>query len=525
MQSEAVVVRERSAWEAIDSGIILLRSHLEIYRNWGLLMTPFVVIATLISGKSPWLGIAVIWFCKPIADRAAVLSFGEVMIGKKRRALEILKAAVSTRPLAIFSELTWFRFLPWCMYILPVRMLERQRGKGFSARSRIIRTEWLWHASAVRIAVLCIEWGAFFGFAVMAEWLFSVDFFSSAARGGNHILSLLLLFMYTVAVGLSAPFHAASGFGLYINRRIRIEGWDLERSFKSMAERISRSAKSRRRGRVDRELRKDPTVRGATKLPGIFAVFFLGAFLFGPGTPSMPADELPVGELPAKLHKAVTPEEYRTLQGDLEEIMEQKQFQEYETAVRWRWKGGPDERKAWNPDIPGLGIMEDLLRRFNTILPWIAGGVILVLLFLTYLRYGPWLTEAILTRKKGKTGPSPVRQESSPGPQLTYREEPAGFAGRALEGWQRGRKRMAVETLYFGALCLLERKGKLRLPLSATEEERCRFFEKNISGDRLPALFRSTTGVWQRWAYGETLPGEDEFRRQSLEWEQAEAEK
>jgi hypothetical protein len=37
---------------------------------------------------------------------------------------------------------------------------------------------------------------------------------------------------YAVAVACLEPFYVAAGFGLYINRRVELEAWDIEQEFR-----------------------------------------------------------------------------------------------------------------------------------------------------------------------------------------------------------------------------------------------------------------------------------------------------
>jgi hypothetical protein len=37
---------------------------------------------------------------------------------------------------------------------------------------------------------------------------------------------------YAAAVGMLEPFYVAAGFGLYINRRVELEAWDIEQEFR-----------------------------------------------------------------------------------------------------------------------------------------------------------------------------------------------------------------------------------------------------------------------------------------------------
>src|SRR5690606_17282231 len=61
--------------------------------------------------------------------------------------------------------------------------------------------------------------------------IWSWEFWGESKVGGL----LLILFSY-IAMALVAPVFVACGFSLYLNRRVKLEGWDIEIAFKRMAQ-------------------------------------------------------------------------------------------------------------------------------------------------------------------------------------------------------------------------------------------------------------------------------------------------
>jgi hypothetical protein len=53
-----------------------------------------------------------------------------------------------------------------------------------------------------------------------------MDFFS---RGSQQWFATLA---YAVAIGFVEPFYVAGGFGMYLNRRVELEAWDIEQEFR-----------------------------------------------------------------------------------------------------------------------------------------------------------------------------------------------------------------------------------------------------------------------------------------------------
>ena len=49
--------------------------------------------------------------------------------------------------------------------------------------------------------------------------------------------------LYLFAVCVVEPFYVAGGFGFYINRRIYLEGWDIDLTFRKLASRVDQPAR------------------------------------------------------------------------------------------------------------------------------------------------------------------------------------------------------------------------------------------------------------------------------------------
>jgi hypothetical protein len=45
-------------------------------------------------------------------------------------------------------------------------------------------------------------------------------------------LVFLITFAYGAAVAFLEPFYVAAGFGMYVNRRVALEAWDIEQEFR-----------------------------------------------------------------------------------------------------------------------------------------------------------------------------------------------------------------------------------------------------------------------------------------------------
>ena len=83
--------------------------------------------------------------------------------------------------------------------------------------------------------------------------------------GLSALATLALTAAMTAQAEVAPGFYVGAGFGLYLNRRVRIEAWDIEIVLRRMQARLAQAARlRRRRGRADRRGRVDvePDARG-----------------------------------------------------------------------------------------------------------------------------------------------------------------------------------------------------------------------------------------------------------------------
>ena len=516
MKSESIVIRERGPWEAIDAGILLLRRSWRVLAAWALALLPCILLAAVPGYRNPWLGILVLWLLKPLLDRILVTGFGAALIGEELSPFSLVRRSFSCAPAALIWETTWFRAVPWRLYLLPIRCLERQRGAAFRKRRKTISAEWVWPATALRVFSVCVEWGAFFGSGLLLQWLFSAAFFSRALGANESLAALGLLVLYGGAMTVSEALHAASAFGLYINRRIWLEGWDIERSFTVMAERVSAAHSG-----ATTSGRWSQRRRASLRPPVVFVVLWaLTALTFST------AQSARAEELPRELTKRIPQERQVEIERELQHILDQPQFDRYDQAVRWRWKNGSGFE--WNAELPQPEFLKELFRAMARILPWTVAAVLLAVALLTFTRYaGRWARPAGASPSSAPEPPQ--RRDRSPvQPSRFSRRAAPGFSSRALQAWQQGRSIDAMEELYFGAAAFLERCCGAAPPGSATEEERSRFFARRCgksADEQLPkdeelvALFSRTTAAWSAWAYGMRSPSDSEFSQLCARWQ------
>jgi hypothetical protein len=149
-----------------------------------------------------------------------------------------------------FASLLWRRFSPQRSYLLPVWQLEDQSGAGFRRRARPLLKRGRLTAQTLTLGCIHFEWIVQLGLLVALQLfvprgsdfnVFQVLFASDGVPTPIWLEWLVALLPFFSATAIE-PYYVAAGFGLYLNRRVQLEGWDLELSFRKLARRLLRSA-------------------------------------------------------------------------------------------------------------------------------------------------------------------------------------------------------------------------------------------------------------------------------------------
>jgi hypothetical protein len=236
---DALVLRRRSPWEAADAGLLLWRANFFYFLPFFAL--PFWLCAfglRLLPEKIlPWSWF-ILWYLKPLFDRPILhvisVRFFEPRSGTGRLLRDLGKTIFRGLP----GDLLWRRFSPLRSAVMPLRILEKLRGKGIKQRKAYLEKGGLYFCAFLTI------WGAALELVFLAgEVLFSLimiellqeDYISSL--GGFFINSEIFFFAaWCFNYMLVESIYVCTGFGLYINSRVELEGWDIEILFRKFTE-------------------------------------------------------------------------------------------------------------------------------------------------------------------------------------------------------------------------------------------------------------------------------------------------
>jgi hypothetical protein len=469
----AVHLRRRSPWEAIDLGCAMARTWWRpMLAVWLPLYLPAAIVAHVIFPDNQIAALLVLWWLKPVFDRAALDVVAHRVFGEPRKVFDVL-AAVFRSP-GLIASLTLYRFDLARSFNLPVWHLERLRGAAATARARALHGRSRGHAVWTTVVFLHFELLILFSFWAAIDlftpgeyqqefelaWFFAYD----AAPWQLWLQSIF----YVCAVTLLEPFYVASGFALYLNRRTQLEAWDVELALRRLAKRLSGN-------------------------PARALVTLLAAFTLGLSAPDA-------------LSAAAQEQSPRVV---VQEILQSPEFNQHREVKRWRYTG-----PGWSPDSDEPAKTRDSsfgsgFAEVARALMWIVVVGLLLAAILASRRYWrTWLPEARAEHKP----PSTLF-----GLDIAPESLPPEVAGAALSALDAGRVREALSLLYRGALSALVTSGELEVRAGDTEGECVRRVTATGTLERAQ-YFARLVAAWQTAAYAKRMPGTDAMRELCDDW-------
>jgi len=476
-------LRPRTHWEAMDLGLRLLREWWRpVFAAWFCVLCPVFLVGFGVTWWAPWLGAFLIWCAQPLWDRVVLHVLSRGLFG----AVPTLSETLRELPRLLFRgwpQAFVARIDPTRVLVAPVYQLEDLRGRQGRRRKAVLRARG--SGAALTLSIFC--WGmeilvAFgvVGFVFIA--LPQTPAFNELLMANLEDfifpvwLRLVFIGAWMVAHSLIEPLHVAAGFGLYVNRRTHLEGWDVEIQFRQLAGRLARI--------------------GAVSA----LLLALGAGFSGLAQ----ARDGQLGDESTHALGELSPSQA------VEEVLADPDFSQTEVQREWVRKGKGQSLSEW---LKGCKNVEQHQLQAGRELDLSAASGGLQGLLWALMAVGVVFLLVLLFRGRGGGGLKALLErpvlESRSGVDLPQdRVLQANLPQVARGLWEEGQHALAIGLLYQGAVADLVRRG-LPIDEGATEGECLRVVRRQIKGEPLK-YFRALTSTWQTLAYA----------HRSLSWEQ-----
>ena len=241
-----VSIRPRGHWESIDLGFRLARLHWKpLFGAWIIVLAPFATVIFLLLDEDVAWAWFLIWWMKPLLERVPLYVLSRAVFGRTPGIRESLMALPRMLRRGAIAAITIRRVDASRSFSLSVWQLEDLSGRAWRQRLRTLekrtRSAGVWHTISCMHFEAIIWMSLLALIAIMTPEQLSVEWLAWLWRGGEP--HMFIVAVWVVATGLVSPFYVAGGFGLYLNRRAELEGWDIEIAFRRMALRLDLQTK------------------------------------------------------------------------------------------------------------------------------------------------------------------------------------------------------------------------------------------------------------------------------------------
>jgi hypothetical protein len=507
----AVRLRPRTPYEATDLGFVLVRRFWRALSvGWLAGVLPFFVGAAIISALTPmfWLPLLGLWWLKPLFDRIALFVLSRSFFGDVPELNRTLAHALrGWRTLATLSDLTWRRFNPYRSPAMPVRELEQLRGDEARRRLKLLLrrdvqtpalglaavgfiVEWVLVAASVLLLGMVIPdpTGADIGMKILG--LFNGDYEAP-------LLELYVFASYFVCVSVVEVVYVAAGFGLYVNRRVGLEAWDIELVFKRLARRLRRG-----NGAAGQNV----AGRAAAILLLAFSLASLAApqpAFAQPIVLQETADNNAARQNAAEQLRAVPAAEFDP-QAEIRTILEAPEFGHEKIEKEWQLRDDlfdePDASEA--SDWSWLEKFFAAVAGVAEVVLWgMAALVLLVALYFILKQVRAPDIRRSGSKPDAATGAEFMAVEEAPRVSL-----PDDIVDAAMAAWNRGAQAESLSILYRGTIRGLARGYRIEIDPSMTARQSI----KMVHGQGGPADYvAELAGAWTRVVYAGRPVAED----------------
>lgn len=498
-----VELRPRSPWEAMELGTALVRREgRTLWRAWGLASVPALLVLNAAGWAldKVWLAGLAMWWLKPAFDRIALLVLSRAVFGQHAGVREAALAPLRFGRDRLLADLTWARIGLSRALFLPAALLEGARGATLAARKRVLAAQD--GQSVWALTLLCLHFDLLLSLSVvlLLPAFVPVEYLGESARAIWETLfqrpprwaQVLLNLLAWGATTLVEPFYVGAGFGLYLNRRTQLEGWDIEIAFRRMGARLRAAAAATApvlalcallawAPRADARQGEDAaTPAHAAQCPAPAGWDSAGkprprtataASVFGPAA------------VDARRFEQAVRRAYRD-----------PLLRPTRTERTWVPKQREPRKRQQASKLPWLGALAG----------WFTEGVLWTLLALAALwllwRLPRWWPELWRPLPRAPAA-APVQEAAAP----HHDALPADIAAAARTLWAGGRPRAALALLYRASVEAMATRTGAELPPGATEAQCLRAARALRDGEDRSA-FADVVRTWQLAAYAQRLP-------------------
>ena len=229
-------LRPRVMWESCDLGVRLLQSWLRsVFTSYLAVALPLFALFIAAYDIAGWLPVLLIWMSKPWLDRTILFALSRALFGEATTPLDVWEAQRGIWWSQLLQTLTLRRLTGSRSFTQPILQLERLTGSDRRKRVQQLVVRHRGVARTMTQAFAAAELALVISLMSLEVWLtphaVAMNLQSMLAGFANQ-QGFELTIAYAAAVAFLEPFYVAAGFGMYLNRRVELEAWDIEQEFR-----------------------------------------------------------------------------------------------------------------------------------------------------------------------------------------------------------------------------------------------------------------------------------------------------
>lgn len=504
LETTTATLRPRNAWEAIDLGFTLVQQWWKpLYKSWFAVLLPLTVVLHVLCSQTLWLAPWLIWWLKPLLDRIPLYVLSHALFGEAPSLRQTFKDLPRLLRHQAVAVLTFARLDPARSFHLPVRQLENLHGKQRRQRHKILGARD--RGAAIWLTIVCIHFEIVINVAIIGfVWMLVadvadfelIDLFTSTSL----VQQLWFNGLFLCGLCLMEPFYVAAGFTLYLNRRIWLEGWDIEIGFRRLAQRLSHQGTL--------------AIVAAT-------VVCLSVSSLQPvnAAPESTRAEVTLECQALRAQQTRLEKSPSNIKRSLAKVLQEDAFPHCLLRQRWTLETKPQQPQAKKPPskqrqtVP-TDLPDQVFAKIIELGLW--GAVILfVILVVWYLFKNNPLP---IGRKTPTRASFPPVLKGLDKPDTTLSATTAEDAWRLYSA---GHKREALSLIYRNTLLALAKNQGVQFGGAATEDECLQIASTHLSSDHEWVRFlKHLTRIWSSLAYAHRLPSDREVRQLCERWSQ-----
>lgn len=508
----------KTSWQCFDLGCRVAVADYKTLLGYWLVLT-FPIFILLISLDISF-GLFVFYLFKPWYERGLLYILSRTVFGTSVNIKQTLLALPSQIKPLWFSSVTYRRLAPSRSFDMAVTQLENLSGERRSRRLKVLHksvddnTAW-W-------TICCVHWESFLSIALITlvqillpakfDLLEFIEYLSVSESLENYVFTFCVYF----SIALVAPFYVAGGFVAYLNRRVILEGWDIELGFskwrEEYLEKVKRTGSSRQLNLASASIQKQkPDNTSETKNKLVIAIFIFAGFSFSTSdivyAQTTEPENIQTTSVDADIKEIIDPKEdpfaaeKQAIQKDIHKVLDEPPFSQKETRTVYRWKSSTAEDEdidISNTDLAWLAAIAGFMAKSFEIILWV-----LFIFMFTYLIYRNW---GNITAYFGTTTSKVVDAPLPSFISTAFKEElPDDIVSIVQEAITNENFRRALSILVRASFTYLSKEQHIRITKSMTENE-CLLEIKQTCPEQVYAYMQSLLTQWMKMAWAHQLP-------------------